>query len=59
MMYQLSMKKHAQSGHTVNNNHFTGVSSKQGTPRKQKLTMRQKRAKRGIHVNKYADLTTK
>jgi len=50
----VGMRKHRRAGHTVNNNHFTGTARKNGTHRKQKLTQRQKRMKRGTHVNKYA-----
>ena len=52
----MSMKKHARSGHTVNCNHFTGKIKKKGTKRKQKLSMKQKRAKRRTHVNKYKEV---
>jgi hypothetical protein len=47
------MSKHRKSGHSNNNNHFTGPSKKKGTPRKQKLTLKQKLMKRRSHVNKY------
>ncbi|KKN47306.1 hypothetical protein LCGC14_0664110 [marine sediment metagenome] len=47
------MSKHRTKGHSVNNNHFTGIKKKKGTSRKQALTALQKRLKRGTHVNKY------
>jgi hypothetical protein len=50
----LGMSKHRKMGHVPNGNHFRGPSKKTGSKRKQKLTMRQKRAKRHTHVNKYA-----
>ncbi len=54
-MKNLGMSKHRKSGHAVNCNHFTG---RKGTGayslgRKQKLTAKQKRAKKNTHKNKY------
>lgn len=48
----MGMTKHRISGKTVNNNHFTGK-KKSKSKRKQALTTKQKKRKRGSHVNKY------
>ena len=48
----MSMKKHARSGHTVNNNHFTGH-QKTGTKRKRSSSRKQRKMNQGSHVNKY------
>jgi len=49
---RMGMKKHYKMGHTVNCNHFTGQ-KKSGTKRKNKSTRKQRRLRRGTHVNKY------
>jgi len=48
----MSMKKHARSGHTVNNNHFTGH-QKTGTKRKRGSSRKQRKMNQGSHINKY------
>ena len=49
-----SMARHRQGGHVTNQQHFTG---KQGGKRQSRvgkgLTRKQRRKKRGSHVNKY------
>ena len=50
----LGISKHRNSGHPVNNNHFTGKKKKSRTPRKHRLTRKQKLMKRRTHKNKYA-----
>ena len=52
-MANQGMSKHRKSGHTVNGNHFTGTAKKKGSKRKQRLTVKQKKRKRGTHINKY------
>lgn len=44
--------KHRKSGISPNINHFTGKSGS-NTKRKNKTTRKQRRLKRGTHVNKY------
>ncbi len=51
---RIGMTRHRTSGHTVSSEHFTGLTGSKGTPRKQKLSVKQKRMKHGSHVNKYA-----
>lgn len=46
------MKKHAQSGHTVNSSHFTGrrgSDSKRG----RKSSRKERKMNRGTHISKY------
>jgi len=53
----LGMSKHRKSGHSHNNSHFTGKKTRMtayNKNRKQKLTVKQKKEKRGSHINKYA-----
>jgi hypothetical protein len=47
------MKKHARSGHTVNNNHFHGKSGSD-SKKKRKSSHKQRKAKSGTHINKYS-----
>lgn len=54
MLQSLGMKKHGISGHTVNNNHFTGRKGGTGARiRRKGLTRKQRRMNQGIHINKY------
>lgn len=46
------MKKHAQSGHSVNNSHFTGVKVGKKVRRKG-TTRKQRKLNRHSHINKY------
>lgn len=50
--------KHGVSGHVHGHQHFTGTARATGSKRKHKSTRKQRRAKRGSHVNKYADVST-
>ena len=54
-MYTLGMSKHRKSGRSINCTHFTGKKSS-NPKRKQKLTSKQKRKKRGTHIDKYVNL---
>jgi len=47
--------KHGVSGHVHGHQHFTGTARATGSKRKHKSTRKQRRAKRGSHVNKYAE----
>lgn len=53
---KMGMAKHRTSGHSVNSFHFTGPKAGKRIRRKGKkgLSHKQRRAKRGKHVNKYA-----
>jgi len=49
--------KHGVSGHVHTNTHFTGHAKGTGSKRKAKSTHKQRRKRRGTHVNKYARAT--
>jgi hypothetical protein len=46
--------KHGVSGHVHTHAHFTGIAKQTGSKRKAKSTRKERRTKRGTHVNKYA-----
>ena len=54
----IGSRKHGKSGHVSGEKHFTGKKGGGGSARKQKLTRKEKLAKRHTHVNKYYDRGT-
>jgi len=53
----MGLAKHHKSGHPVNSTHFTGRKSLCGPQVRRKgkrgLTRKQRKARRGTHINKY------